>query len=379
MTKIFKFFQSSIISLLTILYKFLIRPFLFLLDSEEIHIFVTKLGENLGNIQLLNKIFEKVFKVEDPTLKQIILGITFSNPIGLAAGFDHNAKLTQILPSFGFGFQAIGSITYGLYEGNPKPRFGRLLKSKSLMVNKGLQSVGATRIISKLKRLKFSIPLGVSVARTNSPDTVLYKKSVQDFIETFRLLKESSLGDYYELNISCPNVFGAEPFYSPIHLNILLTELDKLRLNKPIFIKMPIDLTKQQIDEICKVATHHNVRGLIIGNLTKDRNNPALNSDEVSKYHVGSFSGKPTEDRSNRLIKFVYSRYNKRFVIIGCGGVFNAEDAYKKIKLGASLIQLITGMVYQGPAVIAKINLDLIGLLKRDGYKNINQAVGGGT
>lgn len=353
-----------------------LKKILFLQDPEKVHNRFIKFGNKLGKNLVSRKFTSLLFNYSSPRLNQKILGIEFKNPIGLAAGFDYEAKLTQILPEIGFGFHTIGSITLGEYEGNPLPRLGRLPKSKSLLVNKGLKSTGTKNVLASLEKNKFKIPLGISIAKTNCKSTAEDKQAVKDYVESFKLAKKSNLGSYYELNISCPNAFGGEAFTTPKRLDALLKEIDKLKLAKPLFLKMPVDFTAKQTDELCKIAAKHRVQGLVFGNLTKDRKNPVFHKDEIKTAGKGNFSGLPTKAKANSLIKFAYKKYKSRFVIIGCGGVFTAEDAYEKIKLGASLIQMITGMIYSGPGTISEINHGLVKLLKKDGYGNISEAIG---
>ncbi len=363
--------------LFSLKYRFIIKPILFLIDPEIIHETMLTIGKILGLIPFLKKIIEFLIKYEDSSLKQKIERINFQNPVGLAAGFDYEAKLSQILPSLGFGFETIGTITNQAYEGNHKPRLGRLPKSRSLMVNKGFKNPGAKEIIKRLRNKKFDIPIGISVGQTNSMEIKNQKRAIKDIISSFIKLQASNIKySYYELNISCPNLYGDVTFYPPKNLEELLTAVDKLKIKKPIFIKMPIDKSDKETLEMLEVISKFNIQGVILGNLQKNRKDKLLYPDEVKKFTVGNFSGKPTFKRSNELIRLAYKYFGKRFVIIGCGGVFNSDDAYKKIKLGASLVQLITGMIYEGPQLIAQINLELIDKLKTDGFRNIKEAVG---
>jgi dihydroorotate dehydrogenase len=359
-----------------ILYKGIVKPVLFLFDSELVHEAMTYFGELLGKSKTARDILKNIHKCDNKSLRQEVCGIKFRTPIGLAAGFDYKARLTQILPSIGFGFGTVGTITYNAYEGNPKPLLGRLPKSKSLMVNKGFKNDGVKAIIKKLRKYKFEIPVGLSVGRTNSA-TLSEKESVSDIISAFTALMDSKVqNSYYELNISCPNLYGNVSFYPTKNLNDLLTAVDKLHIKKPVFVKMPINESDKDTEGMLKVISKHKIQGVIFGNLQKDRKHPMLNAHEVKKYKVGYFSGKPAFERSNGLIKLSYRKFGKKLTIIGCGGVFSAEDAYTKIKLGATLVQLITGLIYEGPQLPAQINLGLMDLLKRDGFKNIEEARG---
>ncbi len=359
------------------IYRNLIKPILFKINPETVHEHMTLLGQMLGSSTVIRKIFTYTLCYKNPDLVQEIAGMKFENPIGLAAGFDYEARLTQILPFVGFGFETIGTITNQPYEGNIRPMLGRLPNSKSLMVNKGFKNLGAEKTIQKLKKLSYNFPLGVSIGRTNKKELVTQKQSVEDIASAFLAFERSrTKHSYYELNISCPNLMGDVSFYPPKNLEDLLVRIDRLHLSRPLFIKMPIEKNDTEVLQMLKVITRHNVKGVVFGNLQKDRKNIVLDPKEVREYPVGNFSGKPTFARSNELIKLTYKKYGKKLIIIGCGGVFSAEDAYLKIKLGASLVQLITGIIYQGPQLVSEINYKLVDLLKKDGYTNISQAVG---
>lgn len=360
-----------------ILYKQIVKPIYFQFDPERIHTAKVQLGEVLGKLLIFSTFSKFLFVKRQQSLQQKIKGIHFDFPIGLAAGFDYEAKLTQILPSLGFGFGTVGTITNQSYEGNPRPMLGRLPKSKSLMVNKGFKNLGAKSTAEKLNNFNFDYPVGISIGRTNGVISMTQKQSVEDVVNSFKVFELSMVKhSYYELNISCPNLFGNVSFYPPHNLEELLTAVEKLKIKRPIFIKMPIEKSDKEVLKMLAVIAKHNISGVIFGNLQKNRSHPSLLLEEVAKYDRGYFSGKPTFTRSNELITLAYRKYGKRLVIIGCGGIFSAEDAYEKIKRGASLVQLITGMIFEGPQLIADINMRLPTLMKNDGYTHISQAVG---
>src|SRR3989338_2064287 len=299
-------------SLNGIIYTKFLKPIFFLFDPEFVHNSFEKKGAILGSNPLTRKITSLLFNYRNPILNQNIEGINFQSPVGLSAGFDYEAKLTQILPSLAFGFQTIGTITNMPYEGNPSPRLGRLPKSRSLMVNKGFKNPGADSIIKSLGSKKFNIPVGISIGRTNSPKLKTQKESVRDIIKSFKKFENSMLPfSYYELNISCPNIIHASniEFYSSKNLSALLKEIENLRIAKPIFIKMPINETNKETLRMLKVISKFSIKGVIFGNLNKNRNDSSLNQSEVRKFKVGNFSGKPTEKRSNELISLAYKNY----------------------------------------------------------------------
>jgi len=362
-----------------IIYKNLIKKIFFRIEPESVHNSIVRLGEQFGKHESIKNFFSSQFKIEDKALKQNVTGIEFENPIGLAAGFDYEARLTQILPCVGFGFETVGTITNFSYEGNPNPMLGRLSKSKSLMVNKGFKNPGAKETIVKLTGCSFDMPIGISVGRSNNQNCNTQNKSIADIIKTFTLFEKSKVNhSYYELNISCPNLYGNVTFYPASNLRELLTEVNNLRLKKPVFVKMPLEKTDDEVIKILDTISKSCPKGVILSNLSKNRKNQLLIPEEVSKFPagVGSFSGKPTYERSNELIRLAYKNFKDRFVIVGSGGVFSAEDAYEKIKSGASLVQLITGMIFEGPQIASLINLGLIKLLKKDGLNHISEAIG---
>ncbi len=362
-------------------YKWVLRPIFFKIDSEEIHDHMMAMGHLLGKYTITKKIVSYLLNYSHSSLEQNILGINFKNPIGLSAGFDKNAIINDIVPSVGFGFTEIGSITGEPCLGNPKPRLWRLKKSKSLAVYYGLKNDGCEVISKKLSKMKNSIPVGINIAKTNSKETIDTDKAILDYFKAYSIF--TNIGDYITINISCPNAFGGQPFTDDSKLNILLEKIMSIPKTKPIFLKISPDLNKKEIDAIIEIALKFKVDGFVCTNLTKNRNNKNIIDKKVSE--LGGLSGKVVDGLSDELIRYIYKKTNSprlsqdgasKFIIIGSGGVFGAEDAYRKIKAGASLVQLITGMIFEGPQLISDINIGLVKLLKKDGYKNISEAIG---
>lgn len=355
-------------------YQHIAKPFFFRHDPEETHDRMCAIGSKLGRFALTRSVVRGLFAFSHPSLEQTIAGIRFPNPVGLTAGFDKNAELTNIIPSVGFGFEEIGSVTGESCEGNPKPRLWRLPQSKGLVVWYGLKNDGCEMIASRLSGKTVSIPIGTSIARTNSPATVNDQAGIADYAKAFRAFIH--IGDYTTINISCPNTCGGEPFTESHRLDALMTVLDAIPTSKPIFLKLPCDISINALDELVRVATRHRIHGFIVSNLTKRRDRPGIVPNEIVGKEKGGISGRPVFDPSNELITHLYRTVGSRFIIIGSGGIFSAEDAYEKICRGASLVQLATGMIFEGPQLIGEINRGLVSFLARDGYTTIAQAVG---
>ncbi len=347
-------------------YRNILKQIFFQIDPEVIHVNMVKVGEMMSNLPGYKTFVNYFLGGKSEVLSQKLTGINFDLPVGLAAGFDYEARLTKALSPIGFGFQSIGTITLDPWAGNDKPRLGRLPKSKSLMVNKGVKNPGSDERVKKLNKKIFEIPVGISIGDPLG--------DIENIVEAFKKFERANLDNsYYELNISCPNLLKAKE----LNLTRLFAAVDKLKVSKPIWVKMPIYKTNKEIAGILdQISKYKSYKAVIFGNLQKDRTDKSLDKSEVAKFSVGNFSGKPTFERSNELIELAYKKYGKRFVIVGCGGVFSAADAHEKIKRGASIIQMITGMIFEGPQVITEINFGLEKLIKKDGYNSISQAVG---
>lgn len=339
-------------------YKFVFRPILFKHDPEVAHQKITTLGEKIGRRQLALSIIRSLFGHRNPNLKKVVAGIEFPSPVGLAAGFDYHAKLPWVLDTLGFGFATVGTITNLPCPGNPRPWLGRLVKSQSLLVNKGFKNDGIVKTLPRLRHLPPGMPVGLSIGQTNSPKIDTEAKAIDDIVACFTYAETHQHAcRYYELNISCPNVQEHISFYTPASLHQLLERLEKANISRPVFIKCPISVTDSELIGIAETANKFSfISGLIIGNLQRNRNHPSIYKEEVAKCGPGNFSGLPTRDRSTELIKIIRVKFGTRFAIIGCGGVFGTKDAQEKFATGADLIQLITGLIFKGPQLVAQIN-----------------------
>lgn len=336
-------------------------------DPQLVHDRMILAGRILGSNPITRGLTGLMFNYQNPSLEQTVAGVKFKNPIGLAAGFDKEAHIATILPSVGFGFEEAGSITALPFAGNPRPWMWRLPEYKALRINYGLKSSGAPNIHKWLLGKKFDFILGLSIAKTNNESTSHVEQGIEDYFTSYKIFQD--VGDYFTINISCPNTCETAPIFAQAeNLDLLLAKLFSIPKTKPVFVKLSPDLAEDQLDAILKVGGKHPLDGFICTNLTK-----------VNKFNhegKGGFSGKAVEELSNQMLAKVYKFYGGKKIVIGCGGVFSAADAYKKIKLGASLIQLITGMIFEGPQLIGEINQGLVELLKADGYDNITEAIG---
>jgi len=361
-------------------YRKVFKPIAFKMAPDGVHDRMVKTGRFTQRLLVVQPILHGLWAhQDDEALGQTVFGLHFKNPVGLSAGLDKNAELPPTMRAVGFGFATVGSITADAAKGNPKPWYHRLPQSQSLVVNAGLPNQGAKRIGERIShyssRMFEDFPLVASVAKTNSPKTATDDAGVTDYIEGVRALQFNPHIAMFELNISCPNAYGGESFTRPAPLDSLLTAVDELKLTQPLTIKMPIDKSWKEFDELLTVILRHNVQAVTIGNLQKNRQAVKL-KDKLSDTTPGNLSGKPCFDASNSLITKTYSKYSDRLVIIGVGGIFSAEDAYTKIRLGATLVELITGVIFNGPQLIGQINHDLAVFVRRDGYANISEAIG---
>jgi len=351
-------------SAMAVLYKKALKPIMFKFDPEKVHNAFITIGKTLGNYETSKKLISKLYDYKHPSLKQTILGLTFTNPIGLSAGFDKNAELIDIIPSVGFGFEEVGSMTANSCAGNPGVRLKRMPNQKSIWVNLGLNNKGIDELAPQIASKSPTIPILISIAKTNSAETVEPSKAVADYIYSLKKSEENNIGSAYVINISCPNAYGGQPFSDPKLFKMLMHQISLLGIKKPILIKISPDLDNNTIDKIVSISSKYQVAGFVCTNLTKKDG------------QEGGFSGGLVKSKSNELISYLYRKTKGKKLIIGVGGIFSAEDAYEKIKRGASLVSLITGMIYEGPTLISSINRQLVNLLKKDGYSNISEAIG---
>ncbi len=341
---------------LYLMYKFLIRPILFLFDPENVHHFTFKMIRILSKIPLMSSVFRGMYKVNDPRLEREVFGLTFKNPVGLAAGFDKDAKLYNELHNFGFGFIEIGTLTPKGQSGNPKKRLFRL-KSDSAIINRmGFNNGGVEDAVQRLKKNK-GVLIGGNIGKNKITPN---EEAVEDYKICFDALFDHV--DYFVVNVSSPNTPNLRALQDKEPLTALLNTLqvknNQKASQKPILLKIAPDLTDEQLIDIIDIVKETKIAGVIATNTTISRED--LNSDAKLIKENGGLSGKPLTNRSTEVIRFLSEKSNKAFPIIGVGGIHSAQDAIEKIEAGASLIQLYTGFIYEGPKLIKDINKTLL-------------------
>lgn len=353
-------------------YRWVLKPVFFRIEPAKVHDGFSFLGRVFGGLGVVRFLTRLCFNYSDLGLESEVCGVRFKNPIGLSAGFDKDADFAGVIGDVGFGFSLVGTITDGAYGGNPPPHAYRLPKDKALVVYYGLKNLGVDAVLKKFKKVRNpKLPYGISVGKTNCKSTAGVDAGAADYVECFKKVVKSGCGSFYTINISCPNTFGGEPFTTEEDLRKLLKRLYEVKFDKPLFLKMPINLSWKEFEKLLLVAIGFGVDGVVIGNLNKNRK--GLKVPEEVK---GGISGKPTWELSNKLIAKTYKKYGDSLRVIGVGGVFSAEDAYYKLKIGASLVQLVTGMIFEGPQLIGEINRGIVRLMKKDGFKNVSEVVG---
>jgi dihydroorotate dehydrogenase len=341
---------------------------------------------------VLSKLYQS-YCVSDVRLEQSLWGQRFVNPIGLAAGFDKDGVAAQIWSSFGFGFAELGTVTFYAQPGNPRPRLFRLPSDRAALNRMGFNNQGAAKLAERLKKLECSAlsseskdsnlnglnlnnPVGINLGK--SKITPL-EEAAEDYLGSFRLLKE--LGDYFVVNVSSPNTPGLRSLQSTEQLQPILSALqEENQGQKPLLVKIAPDLEWEAIEDVLKLAQQYNLAGIIATNTTIRRDGLQTQTLQATGKSVaeeaGGISGAPLKDRSTEVIRFIYQQTDGKLPIVGVGGIFTAEDAWEKIAAGASLIQVYTGWIYEGPGMVRRILTGLVQKLDERGLKTLGDAIG---
>lgn len=364
------------------------RPLLFGVNAEVAHQSTIEACRLAARVPGLGQLTRRWLHVSAPELQVDAAGLHFENPIGLAAGWDKSGRAVHMLPQLGFGFAEIGSVSARPSRGNPKPRLFRLPQDRALLVNYGLPNDGAAKVMQRVAAYRrrataqgVRVPIGLNLVKTNDgPEAPACsdEEIVADYLESATLLHPHA--DYLTLNLSCPNAEGGQSYFARAGTTARLLEaLRPLRMRCPVFLKVaPVSSPAVLERLITEAEAFDFVRGFIFNLPPSKPESVDLRTPRERWQHLpGALAGKPVEQLINRCIAELYRRMPPgRFIIIGAGGVFTAEDAYTKIRLGASLVQIYSAFVYEGPAVVKRINEGLCELLNRDGFQNVQQAVG---
>jgi len=353
---------------------------LFRFDPEAVHNLSVRCCELAGESEWALEQLRRTYAFEDPRLNCTVAGIRFANPLGLAAGYDKNGRGVAALAAMGFGHVEIGSVSAYPSNGNPKPRLFRLIEDEGVIVHYGLPNDGAEIVRQRLLSRAFGAPLGVNIVKTNDPARPAMDEEVfSDYERSMRTLRDC--GDYFCLNLSCPNTADGRDFFADVsRVDALLARVAATHPPRPVFLKLkPTDDAGYLRELIAATERFPFVAGFQI-NLPPGK--PAdLRLHAPAEYVArcpGAVSGRPIEPMINRCLALLARTLgpNSRLSLIAAGGVFSAEDAYRKLRLGASLVQLYTGLIYRGPGIVREILQGLTRLLDRDGFSCVSQAVG---
>lgn len=341
------------------MYKSLIRPILFKFDPEKVHYFTFNLIRIFHKIPGVGSLLRSIYLVNDKRLERKLFGLTFSSPVGLAAGFDKNAVLYNELANFGFGFIEIGTVTPKGQEGNPKKRLFRLVEDEGIINRMGFNNAGLDAAIEQLKGNKRKLIIGGNIGKNTTTAPEDYTK---DYLECFNALHPYV--DYFVLNVSCPNVSSHAKLNDKDYLEELIETVKKANMafenQKPILLKIAPDLNEGQLDEIIDLVANTNLDGVIASNTSTSRSNLKASKSQLEEIGNGGVSGKPLAGKSTEVIRYLHTKSNGTFPIIGVGGIHTAKDAIEKLKAGASLIQIYTGFIYSGPSLVKQINTEIL-------------------
>lgn len=337
----------------------ILKFFLFRLSPERAHYFSAFWIKVLLKTPLVSVLIKKSYKVEHKSLERQLFGLTFPNPVGLAAGFDKNASMYEDLSAFGFGFIEIGTVTPKAQPGNDQPRLFRLVDDEAIINRMGFNNDGVTIIAERLKHRNSNLIIGGNIGKNKITPN---EQAIDDYLICFNALYD--VVDYFVVNVSSPNTPNLRDLQEKEPLKELLNRLmmeNKTKLkSKPILLKIAPDLTDSQLDDIIEIVAETKIDGVIATNTTISRSNLNTSKNKVEEIGMGGLSGKPLTKRSTEVIRYLSEKSNKTFPIIGVGGIHSVEDAMEKFDAGASLIQLYTGFIYEGPGLIKKINQALI-------------------
>lgn len=336
------------------------KPFIFLFSPEKAHKLTIQIWKIVLSIPILSGFVKKYFKVENPKLERKLFGLTFPNPVGLAAGFDKDGKYYDLMSSLGFGFVEIGTVTPVGQDGNPQPRLFRLKSDNGLINRMGFNNEGVDALVYRLKENKqVNYVIGGNIGKNKNTSN---EDASEDYLICFEKLFDYV--DYFVVNVSSPNTPNLRDLQDKEPLTKLLLDLQQLNdskeIRKPILLKIAPDLSDSQLDDIIDIVRITKIDGIIATNTTISRENLKTDSSEIEKIGMGGLSGAPVRARSTEVIRYLHQHSRGSFPIIGVGGIDSVESAVEKLEAGASLIQIYSGLVYYGPSLVRDINQALV-------------------
>jgi dihydroorotate dehydrogenase len=345
-------------------YKHFIKPLLFKKNPEDAHHFTFSWIKKTFTLPIIKPLIKSLFQYENPVLEREVFGLKFKNPVGLAAGFDKDAKLIDEMALLGFGFIEIGTLTPKPQDGNPLPRLFRLPQDEALINRMGFNNGGVEEAVKRLKKRNTKILIGGNIGKNKITPN---EEALYDYLYCLEVLHPYV--DYFVVNVSSPNTPNLRELQEKEPLKKLLSEVkaanEKKKLPKPILLKIAPDLTIGQLDDIVEIALETKIDGIIATNTTIERDMLQTPKDEIEAIGAGGVSGRILAKRSTEVIKYLAVQSNHTFPIIGVGGIFSAQDAIDKLEAGASLVQIYTGMIYEGPSLVRKIKKGLASYLAK--------------
>ncbi len=346
------------------MYKSLLKPLLFLKKPEAAHHLTFDLTKLTFNLPVVQSALKANFRLDDPLLERKVFGLKFKNPVGLAAGFDKDAKLIDEMAMLGFGFIEIGTLTPKPQEGNPQPRLFRLPQDEALINRMGFNNGGVLEAVERLKKRKSDVIVGGNIGKNKVTPN---ENAVDDYLYCLEALHPYV--DYFVVNVSSPNTPNLRDLQEKEPLKALLSAVksanDKKEKPKPILLKIAPDLTDGQLDDIIEIVLETEIDGVIATNTTIDRSALKTDKNQVEAIGAGGVSGKVLKNRSTEVIRYLNQKSIGAFPIIGVGGIYSAEDAIEKLQAGASLVQVYSGMIYEGPSLIKRIKKGLLAYFSR--------------
>lgn len=337
------------------MYKHFLKPILFRFNPETAHNLLFSTLALLRHVPFAKSIIRSIYKKDYPSLEKEVFGIKFPNPVGLAGGLDKNGEFYNDMADFGFGFVEIGSLTPQPQDGNPKPRCFRVPQDKAIINRFGINNKGVKNAVEHLKKVRPEVIVAANISKNT---TSINEDAAKDYESAFALLYD--FVDMFVVNVSCPNVVGLTSLQDISFLSEIIDKLLNLRMYydeyRPILLKVSPDLARQQLDDIIDYSLRSGIDGLVAGNTTRSRDGLTISQEQIEKIGNGGMSGAPVHKKNLELVRYIHEKTGGKLPIIGVGGIMSGQDAKAMLDAGASLVEIYSGFIYEGPALIKNIN-----------------------